>query len=55
VAELATRFEPEARVREARGLYLRENGFSLAMYEEPSFERVGSDGPRVTRARPGPC
>jgi hypothetical protein len=38
VGELATTLEPESRVRDARDLYLRENGFSLAMYREPSFE-----------------
>lgn len=37
VSELATASTPQMSVREARDLYLRENGFSLAMYDEPSF------------------
>ena len=33
----ATPASEEMSVREARDLYLRENGFTLAMYREPSF------------------
>jgi hypothetical protein len=35
---LATRPPPEMTVRQAREIYFRENGFSLAMYTEPSFD-----------------
>jgi hypothetical protein len=38
VGELATAPAPETRVRDARDLYLRENGFSLEMYRQPTFE-----------------
>ncbi len=36
-ARFATPIPPEMTVRVARDLYLRENGFSLAMYSEPTF------------------
>ncbi len=36
-SRFATPIAPEITVREARDLYLRENGFSLAMYSEPTF------------------
>ena len=36
-ARAATPVSPEFTVREARDTYLRENGFSLEMYSEPSF------------------
>jgi len=38
MGQLATTFAPQMRVRDARDVYLRENGFSLGMYEEPNFE-----------------
>ena len=37
MSELGTPQTPDVRVRDARDVYLRENGFCLAMYDEPTF------------------